>query len=110
MKAEKQTQTTEVKPRRKFDVAFKRDAVALWLSSGKPARQVAEELGVAENHLYLWRKTHAPRTPETQTQLEEELAALRRENAHLRQRCDILKKTLGILSEPQSNASNGSRP
>jgi transposase-like protein len=25
-----------IKPRRKFDAAFKRDAVALWLSSGNP--------------------------------------------------------------------------
>ena len=37
-----------------------------------------------------------------------ELAVLRRENAALRQRCEILKKTLGILSEPPNNVSNGS--
>ena len=110
MKAVKQTQKNEVKARRKFDAAFKRDTVALWLSSGKPARQVAQELGVAENHLYLWRKAHAPRTPATQNEMEQELAVLRQENAQLRERCHILKKTLGILSEPQSNASNGSRP
>jgi transposase len=103
-------QSPEIKPRRKFDAAFKRDAVALWLSSGKSARQIAEELGVAENHLYLWKKTHAPRTPQTQSQMESELALLRRENAHLRQRCDILKKTLGILSEPPTSVSNGSTP
>ena len=108
MKEVKENPKPEIKPRRQFDPAFKRDAVALWLSSGKSARQVAQELGVDEKHLYLWKKTHAPRTPQTQSQMEEELAVLRRENAHLRQRCDILKKTLGILSEPQSSASNGS--
>ncbi len=36
-------------------------------------------------------------------QLEEAL----RENRHLREQRDILKKTLGILSEPSRNASNG---
>jgi transposase len=105
-----QNQSSEIKPRRKFDDAFKRDAVALWLNSGKPARQIAADLGVEERHIYEWRKTHAPHTPETQSQMDSELAALRRENALLRQRCDILKKTLGILSEPPTSASNGSTP
>ena len=40
-------------------------------------------------------------------QLETENAGLRRENDYLRQQRDILKKTLGILSEPPSNAFNG---
>jgi hypothetical protein len=31
-----------------------------------------------------------------------------RENRHLREQRDILKKTLGILSEPSTNATNGS--
>jgi transposase len=105
-----QSQNLEIKSRRKFDAAFKRDAVALWLDSGKPAREIAADLGVEERHIYEWKKTHGPHTPETQSQMESELAALRRENAHLRQRCDILKKTLGILSEPQSSASNGLTP
>jgi transposase-like protein len=98
----------EVKSRRKFDAGFKRDAVALWVNSGKPARQVAADLGVEERHLYLWKKTHSPHTAATQAQVDHELAALRRENAALRQRCDILKKTLGILSEPPSSVSSGS--
>jgi transposase-like protein len=110
MKEVKAVQKPEIKPRRKFDAAFKRDAVALWLSSGKSARQIGRELGVEEGHLYLWKKTHAPARPATQTQMEGELLALRRENALLRQQRDILKKTLGILSEPQSSASNGSTP
>jgi transposase-like protein len=106
----KAVQSPEIKPRRKFDAAFKRDAVALWLSSGKSARQIGAELGIQERHLYLWRKMHAPATPATQTQMESELSALRRENALLRQQRDILKKTLGILSEVPSSASNGSTP
>lgn len=110
MKEIEQAPKSELKPRRKFDDAFKRDAVALWLSSGKSARQIAAELGLAERHLYQWKKTHTPTSPATQAQMEAELAALRRENALLRQQRDVLKKTLGILSEAPSNASNGSRP
>ena len=110
MKEVKEAQKAEVKPRRRFDAAFRRDAVALWLSSGKSAREIASELGVAQRHLYLWKKTHAASTPATQAQMESELEALRRENVLLRQQRDVLKKTLGILSEPPSNASNGSRP
>lgn len=97
-----------IKPRRKFDVTFKKDAVALWLNSGKSARQVGDELGVAEKRLYLWRKQYAPATPTQQADLETELAALRRENALLRQQRDILKKTLGILSESPNSATSGS--
>jgi transposase-like protein len=99
-----------IKARRKFDPAFKRDAVALWLNSGKSARQVGEELGISENRLYLWRKQYSPATPTQQGSMESELAALRRENALLRQQRDILKKTLGILSEGPNSATKGSTP
>lgn len=96
-----------IKPRRKFDRTFKKEAVALWLNSGKSAKQVATELGIGENRLYLWRKKFAPVTPAKQADMESELQALRRENAQLRQQRDILKKTLGILSEPPSNGISG---
>lgn len=106
----KEVRVSEIKPRRRFDAAFKREAVALWLSSGKSAREVAAELGIPQKRLYVWKKAHAPATPASQGQMEKELAELRRENAHLRQQRDILKKTLGILSEPPKSATNGSTP
>ena len=40
-------------------------------------------------------------------QLEAEITGLRRENEYLRQQRDILKKTLGILSEPPTSGFNG---
>ena len=101
------TPAEPIKPRRKFDRNFKKEAVALWLNSGKSARQVAMELGIGENRLYLWRQKFAPVTPAKQADTESELQALRRENAELRQQRDILKKTLGILSEPPSNGISG---
>lgn len=108
MKDKKANQVGDVKPRRQYDGNFKRDAVLQWLDSGKSARQVAEELGIGESRLHAWKKTHGPVGPAVQADRDDELAALRRENAQLRQQRDILKKTLGILSEPQSNASNAS--
>ncbi|HEY5913683.1 MAG TPA: transposase [Verrucomicrobiae bacterium] len=95
------------KPRRKFDRNFKKEAVALWLNSGRSAREVATELGIGENRLYFWRKKFAPLTPAAEADMESQLQALRRENAELRQQRDILKKTLGILSAPPSNGMNG---
>lgn len=98
----------EIKSRRKYDGAFKREAVALWLSSGKSAREIGVQLGIPEAHLYDWKKAYGTglQAP-SEGQLQSELAALRRENALLRQQRDILKKTLGIISEPPSNGSNG---
>jgi transposase-like protein len=69
---------------------------------------VAEELGIHEKRLHHWQKTHRVATPATKAGMETELEALRRENTLLRQQRDILKKTLGILSEPPSSVSNGS--
>jgi transposase len=99
-----------IKPRRKFDATFKREAVALWLKSGKAAREIGEQLGITQEHLYEWQKEYGPPTAATEAQREEELARLRRENAFLREERDILKKTLGIISEPPRSASHASTP
>ena len=112
MKVIKETESSSVesRSRRKFDAAFKREAVALWLNSGKSAPQISAELGISERHLYGWKKAYGPEAPHSEAQRDAELAALKRENALLRQQRDILKKTLGIISEAPSNGSNGSTP
>jgi len=103
-------------PRKKFDKAFKQRAVELWLSSGKAATTVAAELGFHAQRLSAWRKCFAPPPPgggggggakRSVAQWEAENAGLRRENDYLRQQRDILKKTLGILSEPPTSGFNG---
>jgi hypothetical protein len=40
--------------------------------------------------------------------LQSQLEAAQRELRHVREQCIILKKTLGILSEPPPNGMNGS--
>jgi len=103
--------------RRKFDETFKREALNNWLSSGKSAEVIADELGINANQLYAWKKRFAPMataTPASATKpgsvadLQAQLDAARREIRHLHQQRDILKKTLGILSEPPNNATHGS--
>ena len=49
-----------VRTRRKFDEAFKVEAVRNWLASGKSAAVVGRELGLNENLLFAWRKLLAP--------------------------------------------------
>ncbi len=102
----KETAVSTKKARRKFDPSFKREAVALWQSSGKSAQEIAQQLGIREGQLYEWKRGAMPGGP--QGDLQAEVSALRKENALLRQQRDILKKTLGIISEPLKNASNGS--
>jgi hypothetical protein len=40
--------------------------------------------------------------------LQGQLEAAQRELRHVREQCTILKKTLGILSEPSASDTNGS--
>ena len=100
----------ETKPKREkkqYDEAFRRRAVALLESSGRPLKELAAELGVTHWNLRDWTKKHGrnrPVTAATPAELQDELARLRRENASLQARCDILKKVLGILVEPSANA------
>lgn len=109
---------TPVKVRRKFDEAFKRESVQHWLQSGKSAGVIGRELGLQANRLYSWRQSFAPAVaggaatagakPGSLADVQGQLDSALREIRHLREQRDILKKTLGILSEPSLNATNGS--
>ena len=109
---------TSVRERRKFDETFKREAVLNWLRSGKSAAVVGEELGVSAPLLYAWRKlvpaapaAKAPAAkPGSVADLQAQLETAQRELRHVREQCTILKKTLGILSEPSPSATSGSKP
>ena len=109
---------TSVKGRRKFDETFKREALHNWLSSGKSAEIIAQELGLSPDRLYAWKRRFAPADaggraaagakPGSYADLQGQLDVALRENRHLREQRDILKKTLGILSEPSPNGLKGS--
>ena len=103
--------------RRKFDETFKREAIHNWLSSGKTAAVIAQELGLKVERLYAWRKRFTPADaggrasagvkPGSPSALQAQLDAALREVRHLREQRDILKKTLGILSEPSKIGIDG---
>jgi transposase-like protein len=87
--------------RRQFTDEFKREAVALLASSGRPLTQIAGELGIAPSMLRNWRSggRNAALRPNTLASAPHcvpdpaaEISRLRRENDRLRMERDILKK------------------
>jgi transposase len=94
---------------KRYDDAFKKAAVENWIKTGKPGTQIAAELGISYPSLKDWKlRYYGDATPQRQT-LEAENRALRAELARVREQRDILKKTLGIFSEPSSNATKPSK-
>jgi transposase len=91
--------------RRQYTDEFKREAVRLMESSGKPVVQLARDLGINDNNLYRWRGVYGSQsqvnTPGSVNEMEAELKRLRHENEVLRQERDILKKAMSIVSRSQ---------
>ena len=50
-------------PRKKYDAAFREEAVRLVLSSDRPVKQIAEEIGVKESTLGNWLHRHREHQP-----------------------------------------------
>ena len=86
--------------RRKFDSDFKEGAVRLVRETGKPIARVARELGIKEGTLGNWVNADRRRRQGGDGQLGEderaELARLRKENAELAMRCDVLKRSVAL--------------
>ena len=86
--------------RRKFDSDFKEGAVRLVRETGKPIARVARELGIKEGTLGNWVNADRRRRRGGDGQLGEderaELARLRKENAELAMRCDVLKRSVAL--------------
>jgi transposase len=92
------------KVQKTYTAEFKREAVRLAQTSGKPIAQVARELGISDTSIHQWRKELAAHGDEAfprsghQTVQEEELRRLKRELEVVRQERDILKKALMVFS------------
>jgi transposase len=88
------------KEQKTYTVEFKREAVRLAQTSGKPIAQIARELGISDTRVHQWRKELAAHGPEAfpgsghQTAQEEEVRRLKRELEVVKQERDILKKLL----------------
>ena len=94
---------------KRYDPAFKRAAVENWIKTGKPGTVIAAELGVSYPSLKDWKRSYyGDATPE-RDDLVAENRALKAELARVREQRDILKKTVGIFSNPSKNAINPSK-
>ncbi len=93
---------------KRYDEAFKRQAVEHWLVSGLPGRQIAAELGINEQSLKGWKQKFKARpagqVAPTLDALQAENRRLQRELRRAQEQRDILKKTLGIISAPSESA------
>ena len=102
---------TETRAHKRYDETFKRSAVEHWLLSGKSVRQIAAELGVNVQTLHGWKhkfkELPAGQVAGTLAVLQAENRRLQRELHRVSVQRDILKKTLGIISEVPGNGSLG---
>ena len=88
------------RPRRRFSDEFKRDAVEIVLASGKPIRQVADELGIYDSTLGNWVRQDEINRGEREgltSDERERLRELERENARLRMERELVETSCGLL-------------
>jgi transposase len=85
--------------RNKYDEEFKKNAVKLSYASPKSVKQVAQDLGISENRLYMWRRKYTMDGDKTRyATLEEENKALRLQLAEARIEADMLKKATAYFA------------
>jgi len=95
-------------PRRKYDAAFREEAVRLVLSTNRPVKQVAEEIGVKESTLGNWLHRHRERQPDAAVAPEDrgpvawdEYQKALAENARLKAEVEFLGKVSAFFAAKQ---------
>ena len=95
------------RPKKQYTAQFRRNAVALVETTGRPLSELAEQLGVTHWNLRDWLKRYGKKG--TRTTSAEELRAaivqLQQENEALRAERDVLKKAMGILATPKPSVT-----
>ena len=77
---------------RRYSEEFKRDAVALFRSSGKPLKEVARQLGISDTSLATWVRDSGNAGGQTDLELSKEEARLRKRIRELEEEIEILKR------------------
>lgn len=87
---------------KRYSEEFKRDAVALVVSSGRPTRVVARELGVSDSALGAWVRAGGRGGLGGGVSEREEELVLRRRIRELEQEIEILKRFTSYWVKEQS--------
>lgn len=93
---------------KRFDKAFKVQAVKMVTEEGQKASEVARSLGVHANVIYNWKKKYVQDGDKAfvgQGHLTE-MVALRRKLRNAEIEIEILKKAVCIFSKPTENGSS----
>src|SRR5882724_10989666 len=92
--------------RKSYTEEFRRSVVDHLISSGKGVAQASKEFGIQVWNLRDWKRRYGPGPQPAEAARPQSAEALARENQQLRKELarvtvqrDILKKTMGILSE-----------
>ena len=87
---------------RRYDDDFKQQAVLLVVKEGLSIRRAASDLGVSEPALTRWVEDYKQSTsPAGALAKDDELKRLKKELELVKTERDILKKAVGIFSQPQ---------
>ena len=93
---------------KRFDKAFKIQAVKMVTEEGQKASEVARSLGIHANILYNWKKKYAIEGDKAFVGKGHltEIVSLRRKLSNAEMEIEILKKAVGIFSKPIENGSS----
>lgn len=89
----KTTTTKTIKTRRKYDDAYKQQALQM-IRLGQSVPAVSQAMGISEGLLYKWKQAQRPAA------LDQELEQLRLKLKQAETERDILKKALSIFCRP----------
>lgn len=101
--------------RRHYSKEFKEEAVGLVLREGRSAKEVALELGLHPSMVARWKREHLEQMNQDApslngrlkpSELEAENQRLRRELQKAKEQRDILKKAVGIFSQPPNRSTD----
>ncbi len=77
---------------RRYTDEFKRDAVALYRSSGRPIKELARELGISDTSLGTWVREAEKSAPVAEVESAKEEARLLKRIRELEEEIEILKR------------------
>lgn len=93
------------KPYKTYTREFKLEAIRLMEESGRPAAEIAMELGIRRNQLYKWKEQLTQRGEQAfsgsgrpKRSSQSELATLKQENQRLKEEVEILKKAAAYFA------------